>query len=80
MTERQKYLRLLSYVIEDLTSDAVDAAIRAGYPAKASMLANVRIGRVMNLTHLVALIGYGLPKFPIPAELLPVVVAQSLFS
>jgi hypothetical protein len=71
MTERQKYLRLLSLVIEDLPSDAVDTAVRDVYEAKTSMLNNVCIGRVMNLEHLVALVGYGLPKFEIPAELLP---------
>jgi hypothetical protein len=71
MTERQKYLRLLSMVIEDLPTSAIDTAVRAGYPAPATMLANVRIARVMNLEHLVALIGYGLPEFQIPAELLP---------
>lgn len=71
MTERQKYLRLLSIVIEDLPSAAVDAAVRAGYEAKTTMLNNVRIGRVMNLEHLIALVGFGLPKFQIPAELRP---------
>jgi hypothetical protein len=78
MTERQKYLRLLSLVIEDLTSDAVDTAVRDGYKAKTSMLNNVRIGRVMNLAHLVALVGYGLPKYQIPAELLPAPAAVPL--
>ena len=71
MTERQKYLRLLSIVIEDLPSSAVDTAVRDGYEAKTTMLNNVRIGRVMNLEHLIALVGYGLPKFQIPADLLP---------
>lgn len=71
MTERQKYLRLLSMVIEDLPTSAIDTAVRAGYAAPATMLANVRIARVMNLEHLVALIGYGLPAFQIPEELLP---------
>lgn len=61
MTKRQKYLQLLSIVIEDLTSSAVDAAVRANYAAPTSMLNNVRIGRVVNLEHLVALVGYGLP-------------------
>jgi hypothetical protein len=75
MTERQKYLRLLSIVIEELPTSAIDAAIKADYPASASMLNNVRIGRVMNLKHLVALIGHGLPNLQIPAELLPVVPA-----
>ncbi|MBO0360652.1 hypothetical protein J0X19_22015 [Hymenobacter sp. BT186] len=71
MTERQKFLRLLSFVIEDLPTSAVDTAVRAGYPAPTSMLANVRIARVMNLEHLVALIGYGLPNYSIPEDLLP---------
>jgi hypothetical protein len=72
MTERQKYLRLLSLVIEDLPTSAIDTAVRTGYEASTSMLNNVRIGRVMNLEHLVALIGFGLPDFSIPEELLPV--------
>lgn len=71
MTERQKYLRLLSIVIEDLPTSAIDTAVRAGYEASTTMLANVRIGRVMNLEHLVALIGFGLPDYQIPSELLP---------
>ncbi|MGI4733838.1 MAG: hypothetical protein ACRYG7_01525 [Janthinobacterium lividum] len=62
MTKRQKYLQLLSIVIEDLTSSAVDAAVRANYAAPTSMLNNVRIGRVVNLEHLAALVGYGLPN------------------
>ncbi len=80
MTERQKYLRLLSYVIEDLTGAAVDAAVRAGYEASTTMLNNVRIGRNMNLRHLVALVGYGLPSYHIPAELLPAPAKQTLFA
>lgn len=76
MTERQKYLRLLSIVIEDLPTSAIDTAVRADYPAPASMLNNVRIGRVMNLEHLVALVGYGLPQFTIPSELLPATPAR----
>lgn len=71
MTERQKYLRLLSIVIEDLPTSAIDVAIRDGYAAPASRLNNVRIGRVHNLEHLVALVRYGLPAYQIPAELLP---------
>ena len=78
MTERQIYLRLLSIVIEELPSSAVDTAVRDGYEAKTSMLNNVRIGRVMNLEHLVALVRYGLPKFEIPAELLPAPAAITL--
>jgi len=80
MTERQKYLRLLSIVIEDLPSSAVDTAVRDGYEAKTSMLNNVRIGRVMNLEHLVALVRYGLPNYTVPAELRPAPAAQPLLS
>lgn len=71
MTERQKFLHLLALVIEDLPTSAIDDAVRDGYEATGSMLGNVRIGRVMNLKHLMALIGYGLPGFQIPAQLLP---------
>lgn len=79
MTERQKYLRLLSYVIEDLTTAAVDTAVRAGYEASTAMLNNVRIGRSMNLKHLVALVGFGLPDYHIAEELLPAPAKQTLF-
>lgn len=78
MTERQKYLRLLSIVIEDLPTSAIDTAIKADYPAPASMLNNVRIGRVHNLEHLVALVRHGLPKYQIPEELLPAPAKQTL--
>ena len=71
MTERQKYLRLLSIVIEDLPTSAIDALIKTDYDASAAMLNNVRIGRVHNLSHLVALVRVGLPKYQIPTELLP---------
>ena len=78
MTERQKYLRLLSIVIEELPTSAIDALIRGGYEAAASMLNNVRIGRVHNITHLVALVRAGLPKYQIPVELLPAPMPVSL--
>jgi len=71
MTERQKYLRLLSIVIEDLPTSAIDALIRDDYKSSASMLNNVRIGRSHHLGHLVALVRIGLPNYQIPAELLP---------
>jgi hypothetical protein len=71
MTERQKYLRLLSIVIEDLPTSAIDALIKTDYQASASMLNNVRIGRSHQLGHLVALVRIGLPTYQIPAELLP---------
>lgn len=70
-TERQTFLHLLALIIEDLPTSAIDAAVRAGYEDSTAMLGNVRIGRVMNCSHLMALIGYGLPSYTIPAELLP---------
>ena len=78
MTERQKYLRLLSIVIEELPTSAIDALIKTDYAASASMLNNVRIGRSHHLGHLVALVRIGLPKFSIPAELLPAPAPVSL--
>jgi cell division FtsZ-interacting protein ZapD len=80
MTERQKYLRLLSIVIEDLPTSAIDALIRKDYEASASMLNNVRIGRVHNLGHLIALVRIGLPKYQVPAELLPVPMSVPLLA
>jgi hypothetical protein len=73
MTERQKYLHLLAEVIEDLPTSAIDAAVRAGYAASTTQLSNVRMGRAMNLPHLLVLISYGLPDYHIPEHLLPVV-------
>jgi hypothetical protein len=74
MTERQKYLRLQSIVIEELATSAIDALVRKGYEASASMLNNVRIGRSHHLGHI------GLPKYEIPAELLPAPTPASLLA
>jgi len=63
MPERQRHLRLLSIVIGGSPSSAVEAAIRDGYAAPGSMLNNVRIG---------------LPKYQLPAELLPAPAPISL--
>ena len=52
-------------------TSAIDALIKTDYQASASMLNNVRIGRSHQLGHLVALVRIGLPKYQIPAELLP---------
>ena len=79
MTERQKYLRLLSIVIEDLPTSAIDALIKTDYDASAAMLNNVRIGRVHNIGHLTALVRVGLPKYQIPADLLPAPTPEPLF-
>ncbi|MDO7851593.1 hypothetical protein [Hymenobacter convexus] len=77
MTERQKFLHLLAAVIEDLPTSAIDTAVRAGYEATTTMLANVRMGRVMNLPHLVKLIEVGLPEFEIPESLRPAAPAPA---
>lgn len=77
MTERQKYLHLLAEVIEDLPTSSIDTAVRAGYAASTMLLSNVRMGRAVNLPHLVALIKYGLPDYRIPAHLLPRVSVMS---
>jgi hypothetical protein len=77
MTERQKYLHLLAEVIEDLPTSSIDTAVRAGYAASTMILSNVRMGRAMNLPHLVALINYGLPGYQIPTHLLPKASALS---
>lgn len=77
MTERQKYLYLLADVIEELPTGSIDIAVRAGYAASSMVLANVRGGRAMNLTHLVALIRYGMPEYQVPAHLLPKVSTRN---
>ena len=71
MTEKQKYYRLLSMVCEDLPIGAINQAIASGYDVTATRLMHVRQGRINHLGHLVKLIELGLPKFHIPAELLP---------
>jgi hypothetical protein len=79
MNKRRKYLRLLFYVIEDLTTAAVDTAVWAGHEASTTMLNNVHIGRNMNLKHLVALVGFGLLYYYTAEELLPASTKQMLF-
>lgn len=73
MTSKQKYFRLLSHVCEALPTSAVDAVLRADrdYPLGATALAQVRVGRTINLKALVALVRASLPDFQIPEELLP---------
>lgn len=80
MTERQKYLCLLAEVIDNLLTSAIDKAILAGYSASSVLLANVRVGRAMNLPHLIALVRYGLPNYQIPIHLLPVALSRSSVS
>jgi hypothetical protein len=76
MTEKQKYFRLLSHVCDGLPTSAVDAVIKDGYPLGATALAQVRVGRTINLKALVALVNAGMPDFQIPEELLPAAVKQ----
>ncbi|RZK40880.1 MAG: hypothetical protein EOO61_06245 [Hymenobacter sp.] len=63
-----------------MPTSAVSDAISGGYVANAVQLIHVRQGRTINLPHLVKLIEVGLPKFSIPAELLPAPTPQPLFS
>lgn len=85
MTEKQKYFRLLSFVCESLPTSAIDAVLKGDDIALgATALAQVRVGRTINLRALVALVQAGLPKFSIPEELLPAepeleLTAASLF-
>jgi len=71
MTEQQKYFRLLSFVYGPLPTSAIDKVIAGGYPLGSTALAQVRVGRTINLPALVALVQAGLPDFEIPAEVLP---------
>lgn len=75
MTEKQKYFALQALVCEDMPHYAVDTAIRAGYGRQytvvSTRLQHVKQGKVASLPDLVALIEYSMPKFHIPAQLLP---------
>lgn len=72
MTEKQKYFRLLSFVCESLPTSAIDAVLKGDdILLGAIALAQVRVGRTINLKALVALVRAGLPNFLIPEELLP---------
>ena len=84
MTEKQKYFGLLSLVCEKLPTSAIDALTKKDYPLGSTALAQVRVGRTINLPALVALVGVGLPDFSIPEQLLPAeaepaLVTASLF-
>nr|GFC53141.1 hypothetical protein [Tanacetum cinerariifolium] len=72
MTPKEKYFGLLSLVCEKLPTSAIDAlAKKTDYPLGATALAQVRVGRTINLHALVDLIGVGLPDFEIPEHLRP---------
>lgn len=70
-TDRQKYYQLMALVCEDLATTAIDALVRRGHPATAAQLTAVRHARKAHLQWLIDLVRVGLPKFAIPAELLP---------
>lgn len=75
MTEREKYYTLLGLVCEKMPYYAAHLAAEAGL-GKAARLQNVKLGRVINLADLVALVSHSLPDFEIPNHLLPEVAAQ----
>jgi hypothetical protein len=62
----------MALVCEDLHTSAIDALVRAGHPATTAKLTAVRQGRKIDLPLLIDLVRAGLPKYQIPAELLPV--------
>ncbi len=71
MTPKEKYFGLLSLVCEKLPTSAIDALAKKDYPLGSTALAQVRIGRTINLNALVALVQVSLPDFSIPDELMP---------
>jgi hypothetical protein len=75
MTEREKYYTLLGLVCEKLPYYAAHLAAEAGLGV-AARLQNIKLGRIVNLADLVALVRHSLPDFEIPAHLLPEVAKQ----
>lgn len=73
-----RYYHLMALVCEDLHTSAIDALVRAGHPATTAQLTAVRQGRKIDLPLLIDLVRIGLPKYLIPAELLPVPVPTPL--
>jgi hypothetical protein len=70
MTEREKYFTLLGLVCEKLPYYAAHLAAEAGLGV-AARLQNVKLGRVIHLADLVALVRHSIPDFEIPSHLLP---------
>ena len=70
-TDRQKYYLLMAMVCEELPTSAIDTLVRNEHDATAAQLTAVRQGRKIELPWLIDLVKVGLPKFEIPAELLP---------
>jgi hypothetical protein len=77
MTEREKYFSLLALVCEKMPYYAAQSAANAGIGA-ASRLQNVKVGRVICLPELVALVRHSLSDFEIPAHLLPETAEQQI--
>ena len=71
MHEEEKYYGLMALVCRKLPHYAVQMTIDAGYKGSRQMLHDVKRGRTINLTALVALIRASLIGFEIPAHLLP---------
>jgi hypothetical protein len=70
MTEREKYFTLLALVCEKLPYYAAQLASDAGL-GQAKRLQNVKVGRIVCLPELVALVRHALPDLEIPSYLLP---------
>lgn len=68
--DRQQFRHLGSLVCEDLPNKSVDTLVRSGPEATTEQLRAVRQCRKVHLSW--RLVKAGRPKFPIPAELLPV--------
>ena len=73
-TDKMRYYQLLALVCEDLHTSAIDALVRSEHVATTAQLTAIRQGRKINLPWLIDLVRIGLPEFPIPAALLPIVV------
>jgi hypothetical protein len=69
--DRMRFYHLMSLVCEDLPSNSVDALVRAGHEATTEQLRAVRQCRKVHLPWLIDLVKVGLPKYQIPAEVLP---------
>ncbi|MDO7849198.1 hypothetical protein Q5H92_22735 [Hymenobacter sp. M29] len=78
MTEKQKYYALQALVCEALPYYAAATTISAGHKASLTRLQNVKQGKAISLTDLVAMVKHSLPDFKIPAHLLPEEAAESV--
>jgi hypothetical protein len=77
-TNRQRFYHLYSLVCEDFPPGLVDKMIQEGHEAKPSDLLNVRNGRKPHLPWLIGMVKRGIPQFPIPANLQPIMQAEPL--